>query len=115
MPQVVPTQPIANQTLQVQLGGQACTINVYQQAFGLYVDLLFGTVPVVQGIIALNANLIVRSQYLGFIGDLEFLDTQPDPLAGPSDPVFTGLGSRFQLVYLTAADISALNLPAGVE
>lgn len=109
MPLVVPVQPIPNQTLQAQLGGQACTINVYQQVYGIYVDLLLGTNPVVQGIIALNGNLIVRNTYFGFLGDIEFVDTQ-----GTSDPVYTGLGSRFFLLYLSTADLAALNLPAGV-
>lgn len=109
MPQVVPLQPLPNQTLQAQLGGQACTINVYQQIFGLYVDLLIGTQPVVQGIIALNGTLIVRNTYFGFSGDLEFVDTQ-----GISDPVYTGLGTRFFLLYLSPADLAPFNLPAGV-
>lgn len=115
MPSVVPTQPIPNQTLQCQLGGQACTLNVYQQAYGMYVDVLVGNQAIVQGVIALNANLIVRDSYLGFSGDLEFLDTQPDPINGPSDPVYTGLGTRFQLIYLSPDEIASLNLPTGVE
>jgi hypothetical protein len=110
MPLVVPLRPLPNQTLQSQLGGQACTINVYQQVYGLYMDLLIGTQPVVQGIIGLNGTLIVRSAYFGFSGDFIFLDTQ-----GISDPVYTGLGARWQLLYLTAADIAALNLPVNVE
>lgn len=115
MPLVVPTQPIANQTLQCQLGGQACTLNVYQQAFGLYLDVFVGNTAIVQGVICLNATLIVRSAYLGFSGDFEFIDSQPDPKNGASDPVYTGLGSRFQLLYLSASEIAALNPPVGVS
>lgn len=110
MPQIVPVQAIPNQTLQCQLGGQACTLNVYQQAFGMYVDLLIGTQVIVQGIIGLNGTLIVRNTYFGFIGDLIFLDTQDT-----QDPVYTGLGTRFFLLYLSASDVASLNLPAGVS
>lgn len=110
MPQVVPVRPIANQTLQVQLGGQACTINVFQQVYGLYVDVLIGTQDVVLGVIGLNGTFIVRSAYLGFVGDLVFADIQ-----GTDDPVYTGLGGRWQLLYLTADEIAALNLPFGVS
>lgn len=46
-------------------------------------------------------NLIVRSAYLGFIGDLAFIDTQ-----GTSDPIYAGLGTRFQLVYLFPVDVA---------
>lgn len=110
MPQVVPLRPIANQTLQAQLGGQACTINVFQQVYGLYVDVFIGTQGIVEGVIGLNGTLIVRSSYLGFSGDLVFADIQ-----GIDDPVYTGLGSRWQLLYLTADEIAALNLPFGVS
>lgn len=109
MPQVIPLQPLANQTLQVQLNGQPCTINVYQQAFGLYVDLFVGTTPIVEGVIALNANLIVRNAYFGFLGDIEFIDVHLT-----NDPVYTGLGTRYFLIYLTPAELAALNLPVGV-
>ena len=110
MPQTVPLQPLANQTLQAQLANQAVTLNVYQQAFGLYMDVMIGTQAIVQGIIARNSTLIIRNTYFGFSGDFIFLDTQ-----GNSDPIFTGLGSRFVLIYLTAAEIAAYGFPTGVE
>lgn len=113
MPQVVPLQAIPNQTLQAQLGGQAATLNVYQQAFGLYVDVFLGNQPVVQGIIGLNGNLIIRNTYFGFSGDLIFLDVQATPTTPGADPVYTGLGTRFFLIYLNANDIAQLNLPFG--
>ena len=106
----IPVQPIPNQTLQIGLGGQTTTLNVYQQAYGLYMDVLIGTNPIVQGIICLNYDLIIRNTYFGYIGDFFFYDTQ-----GTSDPVYTGLSSRWFLVYLEAADIAALNLPFGEE
>ena len=99
---VVPVQPLPNQTLQTQLNGQACTLNVYQQTYGLFVDLYVGATLIVGGVIAENLNRIVRSLYLGFSGDFVFLDTQ-----GTADPVYTGLGSRFLLVYLDPSDLPA--------
>lgn len=110
MSQIVPLQALANQTAQAQLGNQAVTLNVYQQALGLYMDVMIGTTPVVQGIICLNKTLIVRNSYFGFSGDLIFLD-----ILGTSDPVYTGIGTRFFLVYLTPDDIAALGLPTGVS
>lgn len=116
MPQIVPLQALPSQTLQCQLGGQATTLNVYQQAYGLYVDVLLSGQVVVQGIIALNGNLIIRNSYFNYSGDFIFLDTQAAPGSG-TDPVYTGFGpnGRYVLLYLTAADIAALNPPAGVE
>jgi hypothetical protein len=97
---IVPLQPTPNQTLTVLLGNQNCRINVYQKFFGLYLDLTIGATPILAGVICQNANRIVRYAYLGFVGDLAFFDTQ-----GSDDPTFTGLGSRWQLVYLEAADL----------
>jgi hypothetical protein len=99
----VPIQPLPNQTLQVQLANQACTINLVQNAYGLFFDLFVGNTPIVQGVICENANRLVRNVYFGFIGDFAFQDTQ-----GNSDPVYAGLGTRYLLQYLEAADIAGL-------
>lgn len=110
MPLVVPLQPVPSQTVSVMLNNQACTINVYQKAAHLYVDLLVNNALIIGGVIAENLNVIVRSAYLGFIGDLAFFDTQGSQLpGGPTDPVYTGLGSRYVLEYFAPAE-----LPPGV-
>lgn len=98
--QIIPIQPLPNQNLQVQLANQACTIELRQTAYGLFCSLFIGANPIVSNVLCENLNRIVRSLYLGFSGDLAFNDTQ-----GTSDPVYTGLGSRFQLVYLAASDL----------
>lgn len=100
--QVVPLQPIANQTLQVQLNGQACTLDVFQTTFGLFITVYVGATLIVATVICENVNRIVRSTYLGFSGDLVFLDTQ-----GAEDPNYVGLGSRFQLLYLFPDELPA--------
>lgn len=105
--QTVDLNPVPNQTLAVVLGGQNCRINVYQKYTGLFVDLYVNDQPIVTGVIAEDSNRIVRSIYLGFTGDLIFYD-----LTGSSDPVYTGLGSRFVLIYLEAADLANLDLAA---
>jgi hypothetical protein len=97
---IVPLQPVAAQTVLVTLANQACRINVYQKRTGLYVDLYVSNAEIVTGVIAENANRIVRSAYLGFIGDLAFFDT-----LGASDPYYTGLGAQYALAYLEASDL----------
>lgn len=96
---IIPLQAQKSQTVGVQLASQNCTINVYQKAFGLFCDLYMDNVLVVGGAICQNLNRIVRSAYLGFVGDLAFIDTQ-----GTDDPVYTGVGSRFLLLYLSPGD-----------
>jgi hypothetical protein len=100
--QIIPIQPLANQAINVTLAGQNCRINVYQKLYGLFVDLYVDEALIVAGTPALNLNRIVRSTYLGFIGDLIFIDTQ-----GADDPTHTGLGTRFHLAYLEASELIA--------
>lgn len=105
--QVVPLQPVPNQTSQIVLANQSCQLNVYQAQAGVFMDVLVNDEAIISGVICQNLNRIVRSLYLGFSGDFVFQDLQPDPDLGPQDPFYSGLGSRFQLVYLAAADLPA--------
>jgi hypothetical protein len=103
--QIIPIQPLQNQTLQVQLAEQAIALNIYQLAYGLFVDVYKDNALVIGGVIAQNLNRIVRDAYLGIIGDFTFIDTQAGPGDPGADPVYTGLGTRYQLAYLEAADL----------
>lgn len=94
---IVPLTAVPAQTLSIELGGQQCRITVRQKATGLYVDLYVNDALVIGGRIARNLAKLVRSAYLGFTGDLAFYDTH-----GKSDPSYTGLGSRFVLLYSTS-------------
>jgi hypothetical protein len=98
---VIPTNAVPNQTLSVNLAGQSCRINVYQKTTGLFVDLYVNDALIIGGVLGLNTVLIVRDGYFGFIGDLTFLDSQ-----GLDDPISTGLGGRWSLVYIEAAELS---------
>ena len=92
---IIPLNPVPSQTLSVTLAGQACTINVYQKSTGLFLDLYVSDVLIIGGVICRNCDAIVRDDYLGFVGDLYFTDTQ-----GVSDPYYTDLGSRYVLAYM---------------
>lgn len=97
----IPLSATPSKDYSVLLGGQNCQIKVYQKTTGLYFDISVNDVPLVQGTICRDRVKLVRHAYLGFIGDFAFFDTQ-----GTSDPVSTGLGSRYQLAYLEASDLS---------
>lgn len=86
----------------VTLAGQYTQLNIYQKAFGLFMDVLVSDVPIIQGVICQNLNRIVRSLYLGFQGDFTWIDNQ-----GSDDPTYTGLGARFSLAYLAVSDLAA--------
>jgi hypothetical protein len=99
---LIPLNSTPAQMLNVTLDNQACIINVYQKFYGIFCDLFVNNAPVIQGVLCLDRNYIVRSIYLGFTGDLAFYDTQ-----GTSDPSWTGFGTRFAFLYLEATDLPA--------
>lgn len=93
--QIVPLKAVPSQVVRVNLNSQACTIRVYQKSFGLFLDLLVNDVLIIAGRLCLNGVRLVQDDYLGFLGDLAFLDT-----SGTDDPEASGLGGRFVLSYI---------------
>lgn len=111
MPLIVPLTAVPAQTLSVSLNGQGCNISVYALEIDdgepLFIDLYVGQNLIIGGVLCRNNVFIQQTPYLGFIGDLRFVDTQAGPGVPPTDPVYTGLGSRYILVYSTPAEIAA--------
>ncbi|PBC01726.1 hypothetical protein [Mesorhizobium sp. WSM3860] len=101
---IIPLQAVPNQAVGVTLDGQVSQISLYQKNTGLFIDLYVDNVLVIGGVICQNLNRIVRSLYLGFSGELLFIDNQ-----GDTDPYYTGLGTRYSLAYVSASE-----LPAGI-
>jgi hypothetical protein len=97
---IVPVQSVPNQTLSILLANQLCRLTLKTRWFGLFMDVSVNDAPIVQGVICQHWNRIVRSAYLGFVGDFAFWDTQ-----GKFDPTFSGLGSRYLLYYLEKSDL----------
>ena len=57
---VVPLQPVPSQTVSVNLNNQACTINVYQKAFGMFCDLLVNDTLIIGGVIVAGTWSLLR-------------------------------------------------------
>ena len=95
---IVPLQPVPSQSIKTVLNGQNCVIEVYQEILGLYLNLYLNTTStlIIGGVLCEDANPIVRSKYLGFIGDLAFIDNS----GAGQDPYYKGLGTQFSLSYL---------------
>jgi hypothetical protein len=103
--QTVPLQPVPSQILSVVLAGQNCQIAIYQKRQGLFVDLNVNGEDISTAVLAHDVTPLVPTAYLGFAGSLIFTDIQ-----GSSDPTYDGLGSRYQLVYLTSAEAASAQL-----
>lgn len=93
--QVVPLAAVPSQTLSIALAGQNCDISVYTLSTGIYFDLTVNELPITRGVICRNlARLLLDRGYKGFVGDFVFVDSQ-----GVDDPEYTGLGTRWLLIY----------------
>lgn len=99
--QVIPVQDVFSQTLSFQINNQSIQLNIYQNNYGLFMDVLVGDNAIISGVICQDRNSIVRDLYLGFIGDFCFMDTQ-----GVNDPSSPGLGTRYQLCYMDTFDLA---------
>lgn len=104
--QIVPLLATPSQQIKTVLNNQVVQLDIYQLRYGLFVDVIVNGVLEIGAVLCENLNRIIRDAYLneetGFAGDFVFQDTQ-----GSDDPVFTGLGSRFLLLYLTADELAA--------
>lgn len=106
---IIPLAAVPSQIAKVALPSQQVTVSIYQRRTGLFIDVSVNDAPVITGVVCLSRVLIVRDAYLGFVGDLAFIDMQalgPDPGA---DPDYTGLGARFLLAWLAPADLTPVS------
>lgn len=98
----IPLSPVASQRVSVVLANQNVQLNVFQKADCMYVDVAIDGDSIVRTKAARNrSRLLLATSYRGFVGDLVFVDT-----LGDEQPFYTGLGSRWFLLYLTAAEIA---------
>ena len=99
----IPIQPVSNQRLAVVLAGQTCQLYIYTKPQGMFVDINADGVNVSLGVIARDGVPLNACDYSTFQGNFYFVDTQ-----GSSDPAPSGLGSRYQLVYVTADEYALI-------
>lgn len=92
--------PQKSQSISVNLAGQQCTIRLIQRESFMYMDLTVNGNPIMQGVPCLYGNKMVGYSYLGFKGDLVFIDND-----GQNDPSYEGLGSRYILYYIEEAEL----------
>ncbi len=99
--QEISLQSVPSQQSQIVLNGQQCQIAVYVKTQCMFFDMTVNGSPVAYAVQAKNLVNLVPTSYLGFTGWLLFLDTQVN-----EDPQYTGLGTRWILLYLDAGDLA---------
>lgn len=91
---VIPVQALANQAFACVLDNQLAQITLTTTDYGLFADVLYNGVPVANARSCLDRTDINPARYLGMPQALTFVDTQ-----GATDPVYTGFGTRYLLLY----------------
>lgn len=113
--QIIPIQPVASQILNVTLNQQVCQINLYAKSIYIpitppgsiptdpptyvsvtvmFLDLYLNDTLLIGGCLVRDGVGIVQNSYFGFVGEIAIEDTE-----GNSDPIISGLGTRFRLTY----------------
>lgn len=97
--QRIPLRATPNQSMQIVLGAQNCTLRLYTRSQDgvehLYSDLAVDQSLIWGGVICQDMGPLKLYDYLPFVGQLLFVDME-----GDDDPIWNGLEDRFRLVYL---------------
>lgn len=105
--QEIPLRATGNQTLQVVLEGQNCSLRLYTRNLSdgvetLFCDLSIDQEPVFYGCPCLDGLPMPLYAWLGMTGQLVFIDME-----GDEAPRWSGLGSRWKLLYMSPAEADA--------
>lgn len=95
----IPLQADANQTFDTTLDGASATFTLKTTDYGLFVDVVYNGVQVIAGALARDRIDMNRAKWLGLAQPLWFAD-----LKGTTDPVYSGFGSRYLLLYGTSGN-----------
>lgn len=98
----IPIEAIPNQTFNITLNEQNCTIHLYQRGDYLYMDLSVDGEAIRQGMICLVDISLLQYTVQGFSGYLFFSDMR----GAGGTPVYTDLGSRYILFYATEGEMN---------
>lgn len=103
MIQIIPIRPITNQSLNVVLSNQNCTIDLLTRGGHTFLNLFVNNSPVVQGR-KLSLTKVVPYAYLQtkFVGNLVLLNND---LNIKDNPNYTKFGISQSLIYYLESDL----------
>lgn len=99
--QVIPLEAIPNQSFNIVLNEQNCTIHLYQRGDYLFLDLTVDGTPIRQGAMCLVDIDLINYEFIGFSGYLFFSDL----LGKNGIPNYADLNSRYVLFYMTESEL----------
>lgn len=95
----VALQPVPSQIVRIVLDNQNVQLKVYDKGGRIYIDVNSDGSDIVTAALVFNGNPVRCCAYIPFRGNFVFIDVQ-----GSENPEYIGLGSRYKLIYLTAAE-----------
>lgn len=91
---VIPLPPQPNPNFSCVLDGLLAQFQLRTTDYGLFADVVYNGAPVATGRLCLDRTDINPNRYFGLPQGLFFVDT-----IGATDPVYTGFGTRYLLIY----------------
>lgn len=105
----IPLSAYPNQSMQIDLDGQACMLHVFERAGFMYLDLTVGRTLLAEGMLCQPTTPVLPYPLRGFRGQFYVIDAQAGTPQTQESPGFAEWGTRFQLYWLTDNEVEALN------
>jgi hypothetical protein len=104
--QVIPLAALALQQFSCVLDNQTAQFTLTTTEDGLFADIVYSGVSIAAGRLCLDRTNLNSSPYTGLPQGLFFVD-----LLGTSDPVYTGFGTQYLLLYGNPDDNGGVTYP----
>ena len=101
----IPLTPYPDQELQIDLGGQACTIRVFERAGFMYMDLTVRRTKILKGALCQPTTPIIPETVRGFSGQFYVIDDAAATAGSQESPDFSGWGTRYKLYWLPDSEL----------
>lgn len=105
----IPLSAYPDQKLQIDLGGQMCTLRVYERSGFMYLDLTLGRTLLASGLLCQPTTPVLAPPPSGFSGNFCVIDTLAASESSQESPEFSGWGTRYKLYWLSPDDIADMS------
>ena len=96
----IPLTPYPDQALQIDLGGQACTIRVFERAGFMYMDLTVRCTKTLKGALCQPTTPIIPETVRGFSGQFYVIDDAAATAGSQDSPACSGWRTGERLYWL---------------
>ena len=102
--------PYPDQELQIDLGGQPCTIRLFERAGFMYMDLTVRRTKILKGALCQPTTPIIPETVTGFSGQFYVIDSMAATAGSQESPAFAEWGARYKLYWFPADELAAMKV-----